>query len=182
MPSPVRRHAATCLSDTASSEVKDKERSVLRAREFALQIAAKATRAASPPPFGVNTRVSPRVFEAVAERRGEMRSRPDPVREPLRYVRPPHRRKNAPVQPLSRCSQPSVPRIRPTVNRSALNHAWSLLLANGWSVSGAAEIVSALASLPVDAMQHSIGTLGAGPATLNSCAHNLPAARAYGDC
>jgi len=28
---------------------------------------------------------------------------------------------------------------------------------------------------------HSIGDVGAGPATLDSCAHNLPIARAYGD-
>jgi hypothetical protein len=64
--------------------------------------------------------------------------------------------------------------------RRSIESAWEsgvvLLVATGaWSDSAAAEIVSAPASLPVDAMQHLFGDVGRpGPATLNSCAHNLP--------
>jgi hypothetical protein len=114
-----------------------------------------------------------------------MRSRPDPV-SGTTSIRP------------SAASTEDSPRSAPLpvvhngvfhedVRRSiesALAFAWSLLLATGaWSDSGAAEIVSALSSLPVDAMQRSIEDVGwPGPATRNSCAHTLPSARAYGDC
>ena len=114
-----------------------------------------------------------------------MRSRPDRVSGTTSTPPSAASTENSPVQPLSPsfATECSTKTSDGQIESARGSRVVLPCREGAWSDSGAAEIVSALASLRVDAMQHSIGDLGwAGHATPNTCAHNLPSALAYGDC